>query len=158
MKTFHHPLEIELQFHDPEGTPITLQVIDLSADFLDEIITRCVLTFSMSTEIYQYVDTHELFNLYTDVRGQLFGGEFKPNLNVEIEAKLDPSFIFDIATKVKTIEALSEHIQSINQNHPNDLLLNTESWFALNVKQSVELPPEFGEGSLKVGYSTSWGD
>jgi hypothetical protein len=33
--------------------------------------------------------------------------------------------------------------------------LFTENWYALHVKQSMDLPPEL-EGELKSGYSTTW--
>jgi hypothetical protein len=77
---------------------------------------------------------------------------------VEIEAKLDPAFIYLLSTQIKSVEALAAHLQKISQSYPNDSLVTTESWFALYVKQSVALPPEVGEGQLKVGYSTTWAD
>lgn len=160
MKTLHHPLDCELQMHDRQGNLIIVNTSELAADLLDstESIVGCFLTFLVSPETYHHIDINELFHLHSDVRGQVFGGKLEPDVDVEIEAKLDPSFIFEISTKIKTLDALSQHLRTITQNQPDHPLLNTESWFALYVKQSVELPPEFGEGKLKVGYSTTWAD
>ncbi|PZO37070.1 MAG: hypothetical protein DCF19_19790 [Pseudanabaena frigida] len=160
MKTSHHPLDCELQMRDRKGNLITVNTLELAADLLDGTasIVECFLTFLVSPATYHHIDINESFHLHPDARGQVFGGKLEPDIDVEIETKLDPSFIFEISTKIKTLDALSQHLQTINQNQPDHPLLNTESWFALYVKQSVELPPEFGEGKLKVGYSTTWAD
>lgn len=79
-----------------------------------------------------------------------------PDEDVEIEAKLDQNLLSGITQRLKTITAIAEHLREPGLNKQEDSLLSTENWFALYVKQSVPLPPEFGEGKLKVGYSTSW--
>lgn len=158
MKTLRFPLDYELRMRDRNGDPLTVKALELAADLLDgtSSIVKCFLTLLVSPENYQRVDTDNLFNLHPDARGQIFGGKLEPDIDIEIEAKLDPSFIFEISTKIKTLEALSQHLQTINQSQPEHPLLNTESWLALYVKQSVELPSEFDEGKLKIGYSTTW--
>ena len=160
MKTLHHSIDFELQMRDREGRSVAVRVLELAVDLLDgtQSIVNCFLTILVSPENYQQIDTNESFNLYSDARGQIFGGKLEPDLDVEIEAKIDPSFIFAISTQIKTVENLADRLLYLSQNEPEDALLNTESWFALYVKQSVELPPEFGEGKLKVGYSTTWAD
>jgi hypothetical protein len=157
-KTLHHPIAYELELHDTTGAAIAVQAVDLTVDTLDGRIIRCFLTFRVSPAIYQQIDTHALFNLTPEVRGQIFGGQLQPDADVEIEAKLDPAYIFSLSTQVASVEALAEYLPTIREGQPNDALLDTESWFALYVKQSVALPAEFGEGQLKIGYRTTWAD
>jgi len=160
MKTLRYNVDCDLQMRDREGNFITVRALELAVDLLDgtDSIVKCFLTFLVSPESYQRIDTNKLFNLAPDARGQIFGGKLEPDLDVEIETKLDPSFIFEISTQIKTIKALADHLLKISQNQSDSSLLNTESWFAIYVKQSVQLPAEFGEGTLKVGYSTTWVD
>ncbi|CAN1208784.1 hypothetical protein TUMEXPCC7403_01085 [Tumidithrix helvetica PCC 7403] len=160
MKTLHHSLDCELQMRDREGSSISIRALELAVDFLDgtDSIIRCFLTFIVSPEIYQRIDADELFHLRLDMRGQIFGGKLQPNVDVEIETKIDPSLIYEISTEVRSIEKIADRLLSSSQSQSNDPLLNTESWLALYVKQSVKLPPEFGEGKLKVGYKTGWAD
>ena len=160
MKTLHHPLDSELQMRDRQGDLIPVRAIEIAVDLLDgtQSIVNCFLTILVNPDNYKKIDTNELFHLNPDVRGQIFGGELEPDLDVEIEAKIDPSFIFDISTQIKTVENLADRLLYLSQNEPESPLLNTESWFAIYVKQSVDLPPEFGEGRLKVGYRTTWAD
>jgi hypothetical protein len=160
MKTLHHPLDYELQMRDREGRSVAVRALELAVDLLDgtQNIVNCFLTIIVSPENYQQIDTNELFHLYPEARGQIFGGKLESDLDVEIEARIDPSFIFAISTQIKTVENLADRLYHLSQNEPEDALLNTESWFALYVKQNVELPPEFGDGKLKVGYSTTWAE
>ena len=160
MKILRFPLDYELRMRDRNGDSLTVRTLELAVDLLDgtQSIVKCVLSLLVSPENYQRVDTNNLFNLHPNVRGQIFGGKLEPDIDVEIEAKLDPLLIFDISTKIKTIEALAEHLLTLNQNESEHALLNTKSWFAMYVRQLVKLPPEFGEGKLKVGYSTTWAD
>lgn len=160
MKTLHHSVEIELALRPPQGNPITLQITEVAADLLDGTtsIARCFLTFTVDPDTYRRIDDEALFHLDPDVRGPLFGGQFAPDADIEIEAKLAPEFLYEVSTKTKTVEALAEHLRNLSHNEPGHLLLSTDSWFALYVKQAVTLPPELGEGALKVGYRTVWAD
>jgi hypothetical protein len=157
-QTLHLPFVGELVFHDGDNQPLPVQTIELSVDTLNDSIIRCFLAFKISYAAYETVDSKELFNLLPDSRGEIFGGKLDTTVDVEIEAKLDPGFIFDIAMSIHSLEELAAHLRDLNQNQPESDLLASESWYALNVKQSVPLPPEFGAGSLKVGYKTTWGD
>lgn len=157
-KTLHHPLDYELTLYDRRlEQAIMVQALELSVDELDGSIIRCLLSFQISFECYQEVDAHAMFNLLPEVRGQIFGGALQPVVDVEIEAKLDPALIFPLfSLGITSIEALATHLLETSQQQPDDDLVNTESWFALNVKQAVSVPPEIGEGQLKIGYQTTW--
>lgn len=158
VKTLHHLLDYELQFHDRAGAALSVRALELTVDDLNGSLIRCCLSFKVSPELYRRIDTEALFHLDPEVRGAIFGGRLEPEVDVEIEAKLDPQFIFDLSMQIKSIDELAEHLLRISQTQPTDPLMNTESWFALYVKQEVVLPPEIGEGQLKVGYSTTWAE
>ena len=157
-QTLHLPFVGSLTFHDRDNQALPVETIELSVDEMDGSIVRCFLAFKISYAVYETVDREELFNLLPDTRGEIFGGQLDATQDVEIEAKLDPGFIFDIAMTIHSIEDLAAHLRDLNQNQPESDLLASESWYALNVKQSVPLPAEFGAGTLKVGYKTTWGD
>jgi hypothetical protein len=158
MKTFYHSVDCELRLLDPDNESIPVWVSEIGVDEIDGSIVKYFLTFLVKPEAYDCIDRNELFNLAHQARGQTFGGELDPEIDVEIEAKLDKALISDISTEISSAEEFANLLLKISQNEPDNHILNTESWFAMTVKQSVELPPEFGEGSLKVGYRTVWAD
>ena len=158
VKTLHHSVDYELQFHDRNEATLTVRALELTVDDLNGSLIKCFLSFKVSPELYRRIDTEALFHLDPEVRGAIFGGSLEPDVDVEIQAKLDPQFIFELSMQIKSIKELADHLLKISQTQPADPLMNTQSWFALYVKQEVVLPPEIGEGQLKVGYRTTWAD
>jgi hypothetical protein len=158
VKTLHHSVDYELQFHDRNEAALTVRALELTVDDLNGSLIKCFLSFKVSPELYRRIDTEALFHLDPEVRSAIFGGSLEPDVDVEIQAKLDPQFIFELSMQIKSIKELADHLLKISQTQPADPLMNTESWFALYVKQEVVLPPEIGEGQLKVGYRTTWAD
>ena len=155
-KTVYHEMDAELIFHDSDGRRLSVQATELSADTLDGLLIRYFLAITVTPEVYQQIDKGEWFNLLINVRGQIFGGRLDPKTDVELDLKLDPMFVFDLSMKVKTIAEAAALLLQLNREEPDSDLLSGASWFALHVKQKVELPPEIGPGTLKVGYSTEW--
>ena len=155
-ETIHHSVAYDLPMRDRSGAALKIQVSELAVDTLEGSIIKCVMTFQVSPEVYQHIDAEALFNLAPEVRGPLAGGAFEADVAIEIEAKLDSAFIFSIAMEIESVDALANYFKDIGQHQPDHELLSSESWLALYVKQQVPLPPDIGEGTLKLGYSTAW--
>lgn len=157
IRSLHTSLKFELIFFDSRNqSHVSVEALDLNIDELDGSMIRCFITFRSSFETYKKIDSRALFNLTPEVRGPIFGGELNPSQDVEIEAKLDPTLILPLSSQVTSIEELAQYLQNLSKHQSRDGILDTESWFAINVKQSISLPPEIGKGQLKVGYSTAW--
>ena len=102
------------------------------------------LSFYLHFNEYEAVKKGELFHLEPDfIKPSLI--DFTPEKPVEIEARLDLRFNALLGnTEEDAVNALIEADM-------DSALRQTESWFALNVKQ--EFLPGF-----KGGYSTFWAD
>ena len=108
---------------------------------------ECRFTSQVTLEQYQHLDRHSLLNLKPELRGCLTAGEFFPDLNIEIEATLQPDLLVHLQD-YSTSEAAATYLQAISETQPDHPLLNTESWYALHVKQHQE--------AGDVGYRTFW--
>lgn len=160
-KVAHHQLDRPLRMQAPDGSPLTIQVQEISTQQNDKAITQCTLTFNVDHDLYQQIDLQALFNLDPELRGQLFGGHFDPAGAIEIEAGLHPNLISLVNEHASNARELASYLFENEQEPSFNPLLKTESWLGLYVKQSVPLPPELAEetqGELKVGYQTRWVD
>jgi len=163
---------LELVLFNPSGLSLTLQIVDLDLIEQDNTLLECRLTFRVTSQLYQQIDTESLFNLKPELRGALNAASFQNEPEIEIEATLQPQLLPQLAehtTDTKT--ALSYLItcsppgspppkeseetpksEAVNQSSVLESSLNplllTKSWFALKVKQT----PESGE----IGYRTFW--
>ncbi len=129
------------------STPFLIGESTLSLHYQADQRIECRLTWQSSPEQYQQIDRHSLFNLKPELRGSLTSGEFLPDLNIDIEATLQPDLLVHLQD-YPTSEAAAAYLQTLSQTQPDHPLLNTESWYALSVKQHQET----GE----VGYRTFW--
>jgi hypothetical protein len=148
----------ELIFINPSGSFLQLQVVNLELIKQDNTLSECRLTFQITSELYQQIDTNSLFNLKKELRGALNAASFHNETKIEIEATLQPQLLPQLAehatdpeTAISYLIACSQEISENNatQTHPIlNPLLSTESWVALKVRQ----PQESGE----IGYRTFW--
>jgi hypothetical protein len=139
--TENHQLDNELALHDRTDSPLTVRATNLSLTKLDDQPIECRLTFSVNPEIYQRIDTQSLFNLKTELRGSLTAGEFISESNIEITASLKPDLLTHL---IPYLADVSTYLKTLSEQQPENLLLSTESWLALQVKQ------------LQTGYRTFW--
>ncbi len=153
--TEHYPLNTELTLQVGKSRqkhrtniPITLRVINLSLTKVDSEVIECHLTLLVNSEIYHRINTQALFNLHPQVRTSLSNGKFLPKLDIEIEISLQPNLLPPQLQQANNGAEAAEYILSLSQDAPDDLLLFTESWLALSVKQIQE--------SGETGYSTIW--
>ncbi|WP_432666851.1 hypothetical protein R9X47_10900 [Wukongibacter baidiensis] len=118
------------------------------------------LTISVDYDTYNYVYENEMFNLYREVIGKNFKDNFDKEKVLEIELKLDPKLvsILDDAVDLNE-EAIKKYLLEKSEEKPDNLFINTSSWYVLNVKQEEELPEHLkAMGSVKVGFDTKWNE
>jgi len=134
---------------NPEHLFVILPLYSTTLTFqkTDDRRIECRLTSQIGLEQYQHLDRHSLFNLKPELRGSLTAGEFLPDRPIEIEATLQPDLLIHLQD-CETSESAAAYLQTLSQTQPDHPLLNTESWYALSVKQYQEA----GE----VGYRTFW--
>ena len=154
-QTTYHSLNNQLTLRQPSGETLIVKALEIAVDTINGSPTACILTFEVSFEVYQHIDSQALFHLKPEVREKIFE-EFKPDKNIEIEIKLADELLPNLIQEAVTATEVANNLLKINNTMPSSPLLITESWYGLYVKQEISLPPEFGSGSLKTGYSTSW--
>jgi hypothetical protein len=114
---------------------------------LDTLLIDCCLIFSVPKEHYQNIDRNALFNLKPELRGPFTNGEFLPNYPIQITATLQPDLLIHLQDHA-TREAATTYLQTLSQTQPDHILLNPESWYALDVTQTQD--------TLTTGYRTLW--
>ena len=154
-KTTYHSLNNQLTLRQPSGESIIVEAMEIAVDAINDSPTACIFTFEVSFELYQYIDSQALFHLDPKVRGPI-ADKFTPDKNIEIEVKLAEELLPTLTQEAKTATEVANYLLKINNTMPDSPLLATESWYGLYVKQEIPLPPEFGTGNLKTGYSTTW--
>ena len=146
----HCKLDNELTLRDPSASPLTLRAVNLMLTKQEDTLSECRLTFEVSLELYQRIDTEALFNLKPQLRGPFSAGPFQPEPAIEIEVTLQPDLLPHLTNHTANpLEAVA-YLQNLCQEQPDNPLLSTESWLALSVKQQQE--------SGETGYRTIWAD
>jgi hypothetical protein len=146
--TQHFHLNSDLILRDRSQSPLPIHAVTLTLTKQDDTLSECRLTFQVSPELYQHIETEALFNLKPELRGSLSAANLLPEPDIEIEATLQPDLLPRLAEHTTNLEEAAAYLQNLSQEQPDNPLLSTESWFALYVKQ----PQESGE----TGYSTFW--
>jgi hypothetical protein len=144
--TEHRHLDRDLTLHDRTHSPLPIHTVTLTLSKQDDTLSECRLTFHISPELYQRIQTEALFNLNPELRGSLTAGDFLPKPDIEIEATLQPDLLPRLAEHTTNLEQAATYLEYLSQEQPDNPLLSTESWFALHVKQARE--------SGETGYST----
>lgn len=128
-------------FRIPSGADLPVRV--LSSTAADDGVR---LLIEVDPEQWEMIDLVMLFHLRWDVRGD---GEVSGDRPVQLELRLDPS-LADSAADVDLPTGLAR----LDPEHP---LLSTQSWYALEATEAVDLPPSLaGKGELRSGFSTTW--
>jgi hypothetical protein len=142
MKTLTQPTNLQLTLHDRTHSPFPIYSVTLTLIPQIGSPTECRLVFQIALESYQHLEQNALLNLKPELRGSLKDRTFQPDLNIEIEATLQPDLLVDL---IEHQDDIAAHLQNLSSDHP---LLCTESWYALRVTQHQE--------SGEVGYHTFW--
>jgi hypothetical protein len=147
-KTEHYSLESDLILRDRTESLLVFRAVALALTRHDEELIECRLTFQVSPELYQRIETEALFNLKPQVRGSPSGEEFLPSIDINIETSLQPDLLPYLAEHSANIAHAASYILNLSKEQPDNPLLSTESWLALSVKQLHE--------SGETGYRTFW--
>jgi hypothetical protein len=139
--TENHQLDSKLTLRDRTPSPLNVRAVSLSLTKLDHQLIECRLTFFVNPELYQRIDTQSLFNLKPELRGSLTAGEFISESNIEITASLKPDLLTHLTPHLANV---STYLTTLSEQQPENPLLSTESWLALQVKQ------------FQTGYRTFW--
>ncbi|WP_027845829.1 hypothetical protein [Mastigocoleus testarum] len=86
------PFEQELTLNN-SSNPLTIYTTSLSLIKQNDKIIECRLTHSIRLELYQRIEREKLFNLKTEVRAPMNGGNFLPERDIQIETTLQPDLI-----------------------------------------------------------------
>ncbi|MEH2064495.1 MAG: YbjN domain-containing protein [Nostoc sp.] len=148
LKTKSFQLNTELTLSESSESPLTIRAVTLALTKDVHKVIECRLTFQVSPELYQRIDTEALFNLKPEIRTPLSGGSFQPSPDIQIEAILDSDLLPQLAKNAKTSNQVAAYLQKLSKEQPNHPLLSPYSWYGLQVKQQQEK----GE----TGYSTVW--
>jgi hypothetical protein len=147
-KTEHCHLDSELRLGDTSESLLSVRAVSLALTKQNDTFIECRLTFQVSPELYQRIDTEALFNLKPEVRSPLSAEAFHPSPDIQIEASLDPDLLPRLAEHATDTNQAAAYLQNISKEQPDNPLLSTYSWYGLQVKQQQET----GE----TGYRTLW--
>ncbi|MBW4507273.1 MAG: YbjN domain-containing protein [Scytonematopsis contorta HA4267-MV1] len=143
--TQNYQLETELTLRDSDYSGLTIHAISLILAKLNDTINSCCLIFQVTPELYHHIDTDALFNLKPELRSAPTNGEFDPSTNIEITASLKPELLPHLTPHLNDIQT---YLKNLSQEQPDNPLLLTENWYALQVKQQRE--------GTETGYRTFW--
>ncbi|BAY90666.1 MULTISPECIES: YbjN domain-containing protein [unclassified Tolypothrix] len=138
-------LRKELVLLKPSGSSIPLQFLAFDLIEQDTTLCECRLTFRVTSQLYQQIETESLFNLKPELRGAFNVASFHSDVDIEIEATLQPQLLPQLAEHATDKESAIAYLTTCSSPNP---LLSTESWFALKVSQNLE--------SGEIGYRTFW--
>lgn len=149
------PIHDEIVFRKKSGGRLNSTGISLTLYHQESRLLEGRLTIRVIYADYREIDEENLFHLTPDVRGPIFGGAFEPNQDVEIDLRLSPRIYPTFSEVDEAGDRIAHALKGQPVSSEDTTLQETESWFALYVKQDAPLPPGL-EGSLKTGYRTTW--
>ena len=156
----------------PLGEPLDIQEIGLELLKDQEALSECHLSFCISPDLYQRITTDNLFHLNPQLLSPTSNSEFQPDIPIKITATLQPQLLSSLPQDITDPDAIIHHLAKLGQllsaqnieseNPPTENgttaaaegsanfspLLQTESWFALHIKQQ--------QPSNEVTYRTFW--
>jgi hypothetical protein len=133
-KTEYCQLDSELRLRARTQSPLTVRAVSLSLIKQDDEVIECRLTFQVSPQLYQRIETEALFNLKPEMRRPLSCGNFLPSPDIFIEIGLQPNLLAQPIEGAKDANVAATYILNLSQEQPDNPLLSTESWLALSVK------------------------
>lgn len=158
-----HQFDQNLTLYAPNSQAIAVDLNKISLAITDREYTECRMILIVSAEVYATIEAEAWFHLKPEVRLQSAHEAFKADQNIEIEVSLSTPHLPHLTRYMKQengslagIEHIGDILIQLSQTTPNDVLLQTESWYGLAVRQEMQLPMELGGGSVKQGYSTQW--
>ncbi len=176
-------LDGDLTLYDDSNSPVTLCKPNLSLIWQERKIIGCRLCCQISFEQYQNIDAGALFNFESELRGPLVGGEFLPDLDVQLEVSLKPDILSNLLEHGKNPEEVAAYLLTLSQK--TESLIHGSASFVTNKGEDLEVeqsqdsaPPNFTQNEVdpllqteswlclsvkqvqasnEVGYKTFWG-
>lgn len=128
-------------FRIPSGAGVSVEV--LSAEQTSDGVR---LVIEVDPDVWQTIDLVMLFHLRWDVRNP---GEVSGEGPVQIHLRLDDALVATAADVT-----LPAALNDLPDDHP---LRSTQSWYATEATEAVDLPPALaGSGELRQGFTTKW--
>jgi hypothetical protein len=146
-KIENHQINTDLTLHDSSQTTLTVRAIALSLTTQNNEVIDYRLRFKVNPQLYNCIETEELFNLKPNIRN-FESGKFLSDTDITIETSLKPDLLPLLTEQATNVEETANYILKLSQEQPDHILLSSESWLALSVKQQQE--------SEEVGYRTLW--
>ncbi len=140
------------------NTFISFNATVLSIQFITEDYMPREITINISVSFDDYnrlIDKNNLFFLEKENRKESALDRFEENKPVEIELILTENLLSFIQISMNEPKQLEAIFQKQNHSKREKELFYIQNWYALNVKQTVEIPNDL-EGTLKMGYATTW--
>ena len=176
-------IKSDLTFYDASTSPVTLCKPNLSLIRQEHNIIGCCLCFQVSFEQYQNIDADSLFNFESELRGPLVGGEFLPDLDVQLEVSLKPNILPNLLEQRENIEAVADYLLALSQKtesliHDSENFVTPSGEDLAAEPSSDSAPPNLiqnevdsllqteswlclsvkqVQASNEVGYKTFWG-
>ncbi len=138
----------DITFIDSDQLPLNSKLMALFCETESEKITGINITLQVSLEVYQQIKAKHLFNLKPDISSNPANIKFTAESDLTIEASLKPDLVSYFQQNATNTEEATNHLLYLSQQQSNSILLATESWFALSVKQQQD--------TKQVGYKTFW--
>lgn len=145
----NNQVDNDVTFIDSSQLPLKIKLINISYETKDREITEFQIILQVSLEVYQQIETQNLFNLKPEIANNPSQSKFIAESDIIIEASLKPDLIPQLQEHCTNTEAATNYLLHLSQQEPDNVLLSTENWFALSVKQQQESGEE-------VGYRTFW--
>ncbi|MEH2032173.1 MAG: YbjN domain-containing protein [Nostoc sp.] len=147
-KTEYSQIKCKLTLCDQFQSPLTVCAVAPALTILDDEIIECRITFEVTPQLYQRIDTDGLFNLKPNVRNSLSAGKFILEQDIKIETSLKPDLLPHLVKHAANNNEAASYIQNLSEAQPDHPILSTESWLALSVTQQ--------QNSGEIGYRTLW--
>jgi len=135
----------------PGGGNLKVHGSELVYSSTDGIVEEVRLVFVVSPAAYEAIAEAELFHLAREMRGP-GADRFEPDGDVQIEARLEPALLPGMLALGADAMRAGPALISLAQAGTAAEILETESWYALNV--TIEVLRDAEGGVLREGYST----
>ncbi len=150
-----YPIDDTLVFQTSDDS-IAVTAETLTVSYRYDKPVDCILTCQISSDVYQFIDTHAWFHLQT--KNRKTAPTFDMGESFEIEMRLSTVYLPMILGKGVDVQQFIDILLEASQADTAHYLLDPQNWYALYVKQRVTLPPELAKSDqfLKIGYATVW--
>ena len=136
-----------LTLFQPDGSSLFISNAELTLIEKEDHVSGCYLQFEVDFANYQNIEKSDLFNLKKELKGKL-DRDFFSDYPIMITANLKPEFLPRWQPYLTDVDQAVDYLIDLSQNHADDVLINTENWYAMEFEQS--------QGEDKIGYRTFW--